>query len=196
VAVSTHSLTFTGDRVVKRYRSWDRGEPDREWSGLGLLHEHAPGVSPQPLRLRAEDGAPVIEMTRVAGEPLGMARLSPAQVDALAHALTRMYWAIPGEALARLPERLWVGRRPPGELPALLRGWVRGTPPVTCASAAGALRAAECWLDSADPGELTGPVAERVKLPPAARPWSCDSCPAPLPRQAHQADDGPGGLAW
>ena len=162
MAVSTHSLTFTGDRVVKRYRSWDRGEPDREWSGLGLLHEHAPGVSPQPLRLRAEDGAPVIEMTRVAGEPLGMARLSPAQVDALAHALTRMYWAIPGEALARLPERLWVGRRPPGELPALLRGWVRGTPPVTCAPAAGAPRAAECWLDSADPGELTGSLAERV----------------------------------
>ena len=60
VAESTHVLTFAGDRVVKRYRSWDRGEPDREWDGLGVLHHHARGLSPRPLRRRVEDGAPVI----------------------------------------------------------------------------------------------------------------------------------------
>jgi hypothetical protein len=146
VAASTHSLTFTADRVVKRYRSWDRGEPDREWSGLGLLHQHAPGASPQPLRRCAEDGAPVIEMTRVAGEPLGTAKLSPAQVDALAHTLTRLYWAAPGEALARQPEPLGVGRRPTRELPALLRGWVHGSPPVTCPPAAGLSRSQRARL--------------------------------------------------
>jgi hypothetical protein len=37
------------------------------------------------------------------------------------------------------------------------------------------------------------PMVVRAITPGAAR--SCDSCPAPLPRQAHQADDGPGGLA-
>lgn len=54
VAESTHSLTFAGDRVVKRYRSWDRGEPDREWGGLSLLHRYAPGTAPQPLSRRSE----------------------------------------------------------------------------------------------------------------------------------------------
>jgi hypothetical protein len=162
VAESTHSLTFTGDRVVKRFRSWDRGEPDREWAGLGLLHEHVPGVSPQPLCRRSEDGVPVIEMTRVPGVPLGEARLTPAQVAALAQALRQMYWAVPREALKSLPERQWVGGRPPGELPSLVRSWVRDTGPVACASASDAVEAAAAWLDSADFGNLGGPLADRV----------------------------------
>lgn len=162
MAESTHSLTFTGDRVVKRYRSWDRGEPDREWAGLGMLYQHVPGISPQPLRRRCEDGVPVIEMTRVPGVPLEGKKLSPAQVDALAQALRRMYWAVPGTALARLPERLWAGRRPPGGLSSLVRSWIRGTPPVACAPASEALGAAAAWLDSADLGHLGGPLAERV----------------------------------
>jgi Phosphotransferase enzyme family len=161
VAESTHSLTFTEDRVVKRYRSWDRGEPDREWTGLVMLHQHVPGVSPQPLGRRCEDGVPVIEMTRVPGVPLEGVRLSPAQVDAVAQALRRMYWAVPGKALAPLPERLWVGRRPPGALASLLRSWICDAPPVACALASQALGAAAAWLDSADLN-LGGPLAERV----------------------------------
>lgn len=162
VAESTHSLTFTNDRVVKRYRSWDRGEPDREWAGLSLLHEHVPGISPQPLCRRSEDGVPVIEMTRVPGVPLGEATLSPAQVAALAQALRQMHGAVPREALKSLPERQWVGRRPPGGLPSLVRSWIRDTPPVACASASAALEAAAAWLDSADFGNLGGPLVERV----------------------------------
>ena len=34
---STHTLVFTGDEVAKRYRSWDRGEPEREWNALVLF---------------------------------------------------------------------------------------------------------------------------------------------------------------
>jgi aminoglycoside phosphotransferase (APT) family kinase protein len=160
--VSTHSLTFTRDRVVKRYRSWDRGEPDREWTGLGILHQHAPGISPQPLRRGCADGVPLIEMTRVPGVPLGGEKLSPAQTGALAQALRQMYWAVPREVLTPLPGRQWVGRQPPGELAALVRSWVRDTPPVACAAASDALQATAAWLDSADLSNLSGPLAERV----------------------------------
>jgi hypothetical protein len=47
---STHELEFDGALVVKRYRSWDRGEPRREWLALGLLARHAPGLAPEPVR--------------------------------------------------------------------------------------------------------------------------------------------------
>lgn len=127
-----------------------------------MLHQHAPGVAPQPLSRRCEDGTPVIEMTRLPGKPLGTTELSPAQVSALAHTITRMWSAGPTRAPAHLPERLWVGRRPPSELATLVRSWIRGTPPVACALAAGALRAATAWLDSADLAALNGPQAERV----------------------------------
>lgn len=155
---STHILTFTGDRVVKRYRSWDRGEADREWSGLSTLHQHAPGISPQPLRRRCEDGAPVIEMTRVPGQPFGAAKLSPTQVGALARTLTRTHRAVPGEVLMCWPERQWG----PAELTSLVRSWVRDAPPVACAPTSDALEAAAAWLDSADIGNPTAPLAERV----------------------------------
>ncbi|HEU0285906.1 MAG TPA: hypothetical protein VFR22_02610, partial [Nocardioidaceae bacterium] len=42
--------------VVKRFRSWDRGEPDREWRGLSLLQTYAPGLAPEPIQRRTEDG--------------------------------------------------------------------------------------------------------------------------------------------
>lgn len=110
---------------------------------------------------RSENGVPVIEMTRVPGEPLGGEQLSPAQVGALAHPLRRI-WAIPSEALTPIPERLWVGRRPPGELFSLVRSWVRDTPPRACALASDALQDAAAWLDSADLSNLSGPLAEQV----------------------------------
>jgi hypothetical protein len=144
--------------VVKRYRSWDRGEPGREWARLTMLHQHARGISPQPLSRGCEDGAPVIEMARVPGEALGAAELSPAQVSAVAEALTRMHRAVPGEVLMHWPKRQWG----PAEHTLLVRSWVRDTPPVACAPAPDALRAAAAWLDSADSGNLTGPLAERV----------------------------------
>lgn len=43
---STHQLTMTRDRVVKRFRSWDKGEPEREWAGLEVLHRYTPGLAP------------------------------------------------------------------------------------------------------------------------------------------------------
>jgi aminoglycoside phosphotransferase (APT) family kinase protein len=155
VAESTHVLTFTRDRVVKQYRSWGCGEPDREWAGLAVLHQHARGLSPQPLRRRVEHGAPVIEMTRVAGEPLGATPLSHDQVEAVAGALAQMYQAVPGETLTSLPER----RRGPGELRSLTWRWAQQVPQETCPPAAEAVRAAWAWLSSGDSGIVP---AERV----------------------------------
>ena len=92
---STHAVALGTDRVVKRYRSWENGEPEREWTGLSLLHQAAPGLAPEPLERRVQDGAPVIVMARVPGEPLGTAPLSREQVTGLGQALQRMHTAVP-----------------------------------------------------------------------------------------------------
>jgi hypothetical protein len=41
----THELTFADRTVTKTYRSWDRGEPEREWTALMVLAEHAPDLA-------------------------------------------------------------------------------------------------------------------------------------------------------
>ncbi len=91
VQTQTHDLTFTATEVHKRYVSWDRGEPDREWACLSLLAERAPGVAPRPLRRQTSDGSPVIVMERLPGEPLGGAPLTSAQTVSLGQALRQLY---------------------------------------------------------------------------------------------------------
>lgn len=122
---------------------------------MTVLHHHAQGLSPQPLRRRAEHGAPVIEMTHLAGEPLGAAPLSHDQVGAVARALAQMYQAVPAQALTSLPERRWG----PGQLRSLTRGWIQQAPQESCPPATEALRAARAWLSSVD---FRGQQAERV----------------------------------
>ena len=46
---TTHQVKISGDRVVKTFTSWARGEHRREWRGLSLLHEYAPGLGPVPI---------------------------------------------------------------------------------------------------------------------------------------------------
>ena len=87
----THQLTFAATEVRKRYVGWDRGEPDREWACLSLLAEQAPGLAPRPLRRETCDGAPVVVMERLAGEPLGRAPLTADQTASLGLALRRLY---------------------------------------------------------------------------------------------------------
>lgn len=155
---STHQLTLTRDRVVKRFRSWDKGEPEREWAGLQVLHRHAPGLAPQPLQRRAEDGAPVIVMTRVAGEPLGTAPLTREQLAALGQALQVMHAAVPAEALTGIPERRWG----PAELCSTLRSWIAEPIPEPGPAVGAAARAASSWLGSGEVSVLAGPLAQRV----------------------------------
>ena len=48
---ATHEVRLdpvSGD-VVKRFRSWSRGEPVREWTALTLLAELAPRLAPLPV---------------------------------------------------------------------------------------------------------------------------------------------------
>ncbi|CAI9414501.1 phosphotransferase family protein [Nocardioides sp. T2.26MG-1] len=124
LSAQTHSVFFSETEVRKRYVSWQRGEPDREWACLTLLARHAPGVAPVPLRRETDpDGAPVVVMSRLPGDPLGGAPLTPAQTMALGRALRKTYDVPLGAALgAGIAERV-LG---PRTLPAVVSEWLGG----------------------------------------------------------------------
>jgi aminoglycoside phosphotransferase (APT) family kinase protein len=155
---STHDVSVGATTVVKRYRSWDRGEPDREWHALSLLHEHCPGLAPEPIAFTSQAGTPAITMTRVPGVPLGSAALTEPQQVAVADAMTRLHRALPGPELARLGER----RSGPAELLSELRSWSKE--PVTALSpvVAEAKTAGTTWLDEVAISDLKGAATESV----------------------------------
>lgn len=62
----THTIEISGSTVTKRFTSWSRDEPDREWTALTLLSKAVPDLVPTPLTRHAT----VITMTRTPGEPL------------------------------------------------------------------------------------------------------------------------------
>ncbi|HEX4788751.1 MAG TPA: phosphotransferase [Actinospica sp.] len=97
---TTHRIEFDGERVVKTYNSWARGEPLREWRGLTLLHEYAPGLGPAPIAARLDLEPPSIVMSRVPGESLGTRPVTPDQLDALAEALQQLHASVPEKRLA------------------------------------------------------------------------------------------------
>ncbi len=155
---STHDVILGDDTVVKRYTSWKNGEPEREWAGLTLLHRCVPGIAPEPLEQRLDDGVPVIVMTRVPGAPLGSAPVTGQQLRALGHVLGRMYAGAHGDELAGLPERKWG----PSELVAEVRTWIREPRQTEDAPVQAALEAAGTWVDSDEVTRLTGPPVQRV----------------------------------
>jgi hypothetical protein len=112
---ATHEIHVNAGRgvVIKRFRSWDRREPAREWIALLLLAEFAPGLAATPVRADLTADPPVIEMSRLPGAPLGGIPLSAAQADALALALGRLWHAVPRATLTDPdgpgPERLAAG---------------------------------------------------------------------------------------
>jgi Ser/Thr protein kinase RdoA (MazF antagonist) len=101
---ATHEISVDASRgvVIKRFRSWDRSEPAREWNALTLLAEFAPGLAATPVRADLSADPPVIEMSQLPGVPLGDAPLSAAQADALALALGRLWNAVPPARLTDL----------------------------------------------------------------------------------------------
>ncbi|MEQ4206236.1 aminoglycoside phosphotransferase family protein [Actinopolymorpha sp. B17G11] len=103
---STHDVTIRADIVIKRFRSWSRGEHRREWAGLTLLAAHLPGLAPRPIRADLTGVPPTVVMSRLAAEPLGSSLLTSAQIDALAAAVGRLHRAIPACELAKLPRRI------------------------------------------------------------------------------------------
>jgi aminoglycoside phosphotransferase (APT) family kinase protein len=152
---TTHRLEIGSDTVTKTYVSWDRGEPDREWHGLTLLAEHAPGLAPVPVSRGLDDGAPTVVMSRLPGVELGATPLGTVETHALGAALRRLY-DVPAAALSGLSERVWG----PSACLGLLRGWAddpHDAPP----EAAPALAAARTWL--ADPvRDRPAPVEDPV----------------------------------
>jgi aminoglycoside phosphotransferase (APT) family kinase protein len=98
---ATHEVTVDAGRgvVVKRYRSWSRGEPAREWAALTLLAEFAPGLAPVPLRAALQADPPEIVMSFVRGTVPG-ARVTSAAADALGVALDRLWCSVPRARLA------------------------------------------------------------------------------------------------
>lgn len=147
----THSLDIRDHVVVKRYVSWSRGEPGREWAALKLLAEHAPGLAPVPLEAALDAHPPAITMSRLPGTVLRGRSATDEQIKAVTAALTRLH-RIPvsaveaaapapwGPAVAVNKTRALAGRRPGlGDDPVVLE----------------AFRAGAAWLASADPDKLT-----------------------------------------
>ncbi len=147
----THHIEFRGDVVIKRYRSWDRGEPGREWTALKLLAEHAPGVAPSPVRAMLDADPPAIVMSRLPGRTLRGVHVTARQVEATADALNRLHriptrvvqevepapWR-PATAVAKV--RALAGEQPDlGADPLVRRAYLAGT----------------AWLASGDPDRLT-----------------------------------------
>jgi len=115
--VRTHDLAIAGDTVVKRYTSWDRGEPGREWQALTVLHRHHPGLGPRPYSADLTGDPPSVTMSRVPGHPLD-GRLDRARLDALELAV-RQLWSTPA---GELPPRRWH----PSEAQGVGRSWYAG----------------------------------------------------------------------
>ena len=89
--------------MVKRFAQASRGEPDREWRALTLLAEHAPGLAPEPILADLAGHPPVIEMSLLAGEPLGGQPLTAAQESALVRALGQLWQSVPVSRVVPLP---------------------------------------------------------------------------------------------
>jgi Ser/Thr protein kinase RdoA (MazF antagonist) len=94
---ATHEVRIdpASSLVVKRYRSWSRSEPVREWTALTLLAESAPGLAPIPVRADLSGEPPTLTMSWLPGAELGTGPVTAAQARALAEALERLWRSVP-----------------------------------------------------------------------------------------------------
>ncbi|MGW1185134.1 aminoglycoside phosphotransferase family protein [Streptomyces drozdowiczii] len=103
----THGVDIRQDRVIKRFRSTNDGEHEREWHALTLLERYSPGLAPVPLEADLSATTPTVTMSRLPGEPLRGGVVDTEQLRALARALTDMHESVPNSLAAQLPPRLW-----------------------------------------------------------------------------------------
>lgn len=68
--VATHDIDVGEREVVKRFRSWARGEHRREWRALTMLAVYAPGLAAAPVSCDLDSEPPHVRMSRVPGGPL------------------------------------------------------------------------------------------------------------------------------
>ncbi len=138
-------------RMVKRFRSWDRDEHQREWRALNVLAEFAPGLAPVPLDADLDADPPSVTMTRLC-EPLAEERITAAHLDALAGTLDRLHTCIPPRALFRVGPQVWLFEG----LVEILRTRAAGIQyrPGAAPTVLAALNTAGRWLDqAAEPAE-------------------------------------------
>jgi Ser/Thr protein kinase RdoA (MazF antagonist) len=96
ISKGTHEVRIDPGRVVvKRFRSWSRSEPVREWTALTLLAEFAPGLAPVPVSADLSGDPPTLTMSWLPGTELGTAPVTPGQARALAGALDRLWRSVP-----------------------------------------------------------------------------------------------------
>ncbi|MFF0574377.1 phosphotransferase family protein [Streptosporangium saharense] len=148
---STHHLELGDNVVTKRYASWDRGEPHREWAALTLLAEHAPGLAPLPVEAALDAAPPTITMSRLPGHVLRGTHATDEQIGALATALNRLH-RIPAEVVGTLQPTPW------GPVVAVdkVRAWVAKKPDLgDDLLVRHAYREGVDWLSSTTPDELT-----------------------------------------
>lgn len=152
---STHGITLGEGIAVKRFRTNVDGderqlygdEPRREWRALKLLARYAPGLAPKPIRADLDADPPLITMSHIPGEPLGVRLVTEAQEDAIAATMCRLHHAIPPSVLTTI-------ELAPG-LPQLLPGRIRDMARACDAALLDPLprqayRAALAWLDRGD----------------------------------------------
>lgn len=158
---STHNLELGDSVVIKRYASWDRGEPHREWTALTLLAEHAPGLAPIPVEAALDADPPMITMSRLPGHVLRGTHATDQQINALATALNQLH-RIPatvvrtlqpapwGSSVAVDKVRAWADKHPDlGDAPLVRRAYREGV----------------AWLSSTAPDELiTNPFPPVIGL--------------------------------
>jgi Ser/Thr protein kinase RdoA (MazF antagonist) len=152
---ATHDIDVGEHQVVKRYRSWERGEHLREWQALVMLAGCAPDLAPAPLDCDLDSVPPHIRMSRVPGRPLAGQAITPGHLDAVTAAINRLHAAVPADILAAMRPQPWLAvgaiNRMESHLAAV--GRPDGVEPVVRA----AFDAARRWLDhmaAPDPGAL------------------------------------------
>ncbi|MEV7967900.1 aminoglycoside phosphotransferase family protein [Sphaerisporangium sp. NPDC088356] len=151
----THSLDIRDDVVVKRYTSWERGEPRREWAALTLLAEHAPDLAPAPVEATLEAHPPMIVMSRLPGRILRGEHATGEQLTAMAAALNRLH-QIPAEVVRAVEPAPWG----PATAVDKTRAWADKQPDLgDNPLVQEAFRAGVAWLASTAPDQLvTNPL--------------------------------------
>jgi len=153
----THEVSIDPEHgvVTKRFRSWARNEPAREWAALEMLAESAAGLAARPIRASLDADPPEIRMSWLPGEPLGAGPVSQEQAQALARSLDLLWRSVPPGRLAALP----AGQSNPEAFAGQVRhslaaGRDLGSDPVVRRAAA----AAAAWLEGGVIGgqDLTG----------------------------------------